>query len=503
MRATENPGRIAGRIKADHPRTLKKMNVIELLQQKSIVPKKASSAKGGEYHSPCPGCAGDDRFHVWPAQNKGKGSYWCRGCKKYGDNIQFMMDFCNMNFKQAIDYLGISKNSPGRTMSTRDRMTPKQQPRAAWTPERKKFPHDVTNCITWQEHAEKFVTKCNEVLLQNDKAILWLKKRGITTGSIIKFRLGLNDKDTYRPRESWGMKGGTNPKTGRPKMFILPRGIVIPWCAGGSFECGKIHRIRIRLSEIDPEYPKKKYHAVVGSCMDTFATGMDKEIATIIETELDAIMIDERAGDITAAVAVGSASAKPTREAADSLFQKIRVLVSLDADPAGDEAAKWWLKTFSNSRRHLPARGDNIKTKDPGELFEQGGDIHAWIEDGLPAIQKVNSLSDVLALPEKKPEQRQRVSKETVVKKPAQVHPEDAVLLIPGVRKLYNLLLMHPVWILNTPDEFGVKEGKKFNRDMHLAGKEDILDLVFSEPVTAYLEKHPADKIWAGNLLKR
>lgn len=485
------------------PAILKKMNVIELLQQKSIVPKKASSAKGGEYHSACPGCAGDDRFHVWPEQNKGKGSYWCRGCGKHGDNIQFMIDFCNMNFKQAIDYLGISKNSTGRTRSTRDRMTPKHQPRAVWTPERKKFPHDVTNCITWQEHAEKFVTKCNKVLFQNDKALLWLKKRGITAGSIVKFRLGLNDKDTYRPRESWGIKGGINPKTGKPKMFKLPRGIVIPWYAGGFFEDGKIHRIRIRLSEIDPKYPKMKYRVIIGSCMDTFATGMEKKIATVVETELDAIMIDEHAGDITAAVAVGSASAKPTKEAADALAQKIRILDALDADTAGDAAAKWWSETFPNSRRHLPAPGDNIKAKDPGELFEQGGDIHAWIDGGLPAIQKVNSLSDVLALPEKKPKQQQCVSKETVVQKPVRAHPEDAVLCMPGVRKLYNLLLTHPVWILNTPDEFGVKDGKKFNREKHLAGKQDILDLVFSEPVMAYLSKHPADKIWAGNLLKR
>ena len=76
MRATENPGRIAGRIKADHPRTSKKMNVIELLQQKSIVPKKVSNTNGGEYHSACPGWGGEKRFHVWTEQNKGKGSYW-------------------------------------------------------------------------------------------------------------------------------------------------------------------------------------------------------------------------------------------------------------------------------------------------------------------------------------------------------------------------------------------------------------------------------------------
>ena len=46
--------------------------------------RKASTTKGGEWHGPCPGCGGDDRFHVWPEQKDG-GTYWCRGCNKAGD----------------------------------------------------------------------------------------------------------------------------------------------------------------------------------------------------------------------------------------------------------------------------------------------------------------------------------------------------------------------------------------------------------------------------------
>jgi len=32
------------------------LNVLELLKQKGVEPKKAAGTKGGEYHSPCPGC---------------------------------------------------------------------------------------------------------------------------------------------------------------------------------------------------------------------------------------------------------------------------------------------------------------------------------------------------------------------------------------------------------------------------------------------------------------
>ena len=49
-------------------------DILQLLRMKvdpaRIV--KASGAKGGEYHSPCPLCGGDDRFMVFPDQEGGE-----------------------------------------------------------------------------------------------------------------------------------------------------------------------------------------------------------------------------------------------------------------------------------------------------------------------------------------------------------------------------------------------------------------------------------------------
>ena len=55
--------------------------VLDLLQAKGITAKKVSGHKSGEYHSPCP-CdpKSRDRFHVWPEQNEGNVSWWCRSC---------------------------------------------------------------------------------------------------------------------------------------------------------------------------------------------------------------------------------------------------------------------------------------------------------------------------------------------------------------------------------------------------------------------------------------
>jgi len=58
---------------------------------KKVTLKKVASTRGGEWHGPCPACGGTDRFHVWPMENDGRGSYWCRGCNRAGDNIKFFM----------------------------------------------------------------------------------------------------------------------------------------------------------------------------------------------------------------------------------------------------------------------------------------------------------------------------------------------------------------------------------------------------------------------------
>ena len=81
-------------------------NVLDLLEKAGISPKKMASTHGGEYHSECPGCGGENRFHVWPEQNAGAGSFWCRSCKAAGDSISFVMAFEGLSFPEACSKLG-------------------------------------------------------------------------------------------------------------------------------------------------------------------------------------------------------------------------------------------------------------------------------------------------------------------------------------------------------------------------------------------------------------
>jgi len=63
---------------------------------------RVSNTGGGEYAGPCPSCGGRDRFHVWPAE----GRYWCRGCGRKGDTLQYLRDFRNLSFHEAARLVG-------------------------------------------------------------------------------------------------------------------------------------------------------------------------------------------------------------------------------------------------------------------------------------------------------------------------------------------------------------------------------------------------------------
>ena len=60
------------------------MALIQLAQLYGLKPKKTCGTDGGEYHSSCPVCGGNDRFVMHPNKrgksSKCMGTYFCRHC---------------------------------------------------------------------------------------------------------------------------------------------------------------------------------------------------------------------------------------------------------------------------------------------------------------------------------------------------------------------------------------------------------------------------------------
>jgi len=433
------------------------MNTLDLAARR-VKLRKASATHGGEWHGPCPSCGGTDRFHVWPQQQDGKGSYWCRGCGKAGDSIQFLIDFEGMSFKEACAELRV--DMPARSPSWRPSVPPTGKPE--FEPARTIPPADL-----WQDKAEKFLAWAQGHLEKNGEVLSWLAARGIDAGAAADYRLGWNPgeegKDIYRARSAWGLPEERRDD-GRLKALWIPAGLVIPYIRDGV-----IHRLRIRRPAGEP-----RYYVLPGSASSTMLLGRERRAFVVVEAELDAIAVMAN-NALAGAVGLGSVSAKPDAEACEILRGALQILVSLDYDEAGAKAMTWWKEHFGRCERWPVPQG-----KDPGEAFGMGTDLGLWILGGLPPAMTIDDpLRTEVGLPEKD-------------RKPAA--PAWAELPA-AILELRELLRRNPaVKIINTSQRLAVlRDGK------YVGGR--INELVFRVPeVIDYIAEHPAPEIDWKNL---
>jgi DNA primase len=346
------------------------LDILDLFRSYGFEPKYKGSTKGGEYGSPCPFCGGKDRLIIHPNQGDG-GRWWCRQCGRSGDCIQFLRDYREMTFREAAEYVGkeISSFTPS--------LTGRKATRSQWVPRETTAPADP-----WQVRARRLVEESENWLFQpstfGQKMLGWLKEcRGLSEETIRANRLGLVPVDRFEGHEQWGVQAALRDD-GTPKKIWIPLGLTIPFCKDG-----EIYRIRIRRpkfalrSERDP-----RYYLLRGSDTRALVLGQDRDVFVVVESELDAILLFQEAGDLVGVIALGNAQARPDKEAMAALSNCKLILVALDGDKAGaKEAWNWWLHHFSHARRWPPI------AKDPGEMFQQGVNLRTWIEAGIDHYQ--------------------------------------------------------------------------------------------------------------------
>jgi hypothetical protein len=243
-----------------------------------------------------------------------------------------------------------------------------------WTPRDPVEPEAL-----WRGKAESLVFKASEQLMANDAQMRWLAGRGIGEKSVAKFWLGWLPDDIYQSRESWGLSSVKNEESGKERPLWLPAGLVIPWMSGSDL-------VKLRIRRPDPIRFGPRYYMVPGSASATTLIRpivgeriVRREVYVIVESELDAIMIHDQAGDVCGAVALGSNSAHPDIDASRTLAGAAVILNALDFDAAGSSERKWWEKHFHQSRRWPAPRA-----KDPGDAYKVGINIREWIKAGLP-----------------------------------------------------------------------------------------------------------------------
>ena len=473
------------------------MNVLEEAE-KTVTMKLMSSTKGGEYHGPCPGCGGNKRFHVWPEQNDGQGSFWCRDCGKGGDLIQFFMDFCGKSFPEAAQLAG-------------KELAEEDQYRVPEPPGKKRqqtgfVPVDPSaidaRTDKWKEHASRLVGWAHSQLMKTPEMMAWLVDRGIDKDAMTEFKLGLNTgkngKDLWRPRESWGLPT-VMKDNGQKKRLWIPRGLVIPYIIDNEI-------VRVRIRRFGDDEPR--YYVLPGGSSRVMLLGTDKKAHIIIESELDALMVFMKVRDLgVGAVGLGSSHIKPDSETDEVLKKDLCILNALDSDSAGAKAYEWWKQQYARCERWPVPDG-----KDPGEAFASGVNIKEWVRAGLPPVMTVG----VSRLSQRR--NHGEVKSEKPVESVQEKHPEaqssphepskpfnDNSLgtdTPAGVQRLYELLIRTPVRIRNTRNRTTIVQDQRW-ADKNWGVSREISTLVFFDAdCMAHIMKHPEPVISGQNFFK-
>lgn len=303
--------------------------------------------------------------------NSARQTFHCFGCGASGDVIGFAQRIEGIEFPQAVrlvaDRVGvyIPETKPGQRRNQQDLGTavPKDNNKDIWQPSTAQDPQEL-----WREKAAKLVEWAHEQLLQSKETLAYLAGRGLDLDAVEKYRLGFIPQNLFRERSSWGQPVELKDN-GKPKKLLIPAGIVIPY-----FDATGVHRLRIRREEGSP-----RYYWLPGSGNDIIVLNPDRRAFVVIESDLDALLLDHFAGDLVGIVPLGTCSSRPRESAAKILKQADSILVSIDFDKAGAQNRTWWSKVYPQAKRWPPVEG-----KDPGEDYAHGIDLRQWITEGLP-----------------------------------------------------------------------------------------------------------------------
>jgi len=330
------------------------VNLIDLIEADGV----KLTRHGKTFRGRCPFHDGKTETSLLVDTEAGK--FHCFGCDHHGDSIDWLRERRGLSFRAACDYLG---HDPG-PRTDRPRPTP-----TAWTPK-----GAIPPAAEWQERARSFLDMAIETLWapSGDAARAWLHaEKGLQDETIRAAGLGLNLSNVYEPRGTWGLVPSLKDDGSERRQWI-PAGLVIPHIIGGA-----VHRLRIRRS--DPG-DGARYVIVSGSSAAPMAWSLERGAAVIVESELDALLLNQEAGDLSGVVAMGSAQAKPDRITHEALTTAAVILVSLDTDDAGARAAwAFWPATYGGKTKRWPS----INGKDQSEARANGLDLRAWVIAGL------------------------------------------------------------------------------------------------------------------------
>jgi DNA primase len=365
--------------------------LLELLQKHVNIPfHKASSSR---HVGPCPKCGGSpetERFSIRTGADKA--FFHCYSCGWNGDLIKALRELEGMNCPEAhaaagkeCDRAAIcpAGDKCSKGLGKRSRRGALETPAVPTVAAPGFIPAvAISPADLWRQKAEALVSWAHQNLLEDAEQLAYLAGRGLDLVAVKRARLGCIPADLYRERAAWGLPVEMK-ENGKAKKLWMPRGIVIPAIIGD-----QLHRVRIRRPNEDLDADRERnpgkeplrYYAIPGSGNDVVVLGAGRPVVIPVESDFDAHLLHHLVGDFASVIPLTTCAAKPKETAALELSSAVIILVATDNDPAGDAAFKWWAETYPDQAK----RWSVPEGKDPGEAYQRGVDLRAWVLSGVP-----------------------------------------------------------------------------------------------------------------------
>ncbi len=313
----------------------------------------------GVLRGPCPFCGGgEDRFAVWV----GTGGFHCRRCGEKG------------GFRRLFELvLGLD---PAAAAAKARRYADARGD--APPPDLK--PNEVVDPDAWQKTVWRLIEDGEEDLAESEDALTFLHaERGLSKDTIRRYRLGCIQRCPPLWRSTFGLKPSyQRPDGTKVWKVVIPDGIIVPHIVRGrgvvSLTIRRWDGTRGRYRSLTGSKPEASYIAATN---DAFSG-----VVAVVESALCGMKLSQDTG--VAVVALGGVNAPLGPEAAHALDQAESIVLALDDDPAGMEAARGYEAEYSRAV-YVPAPGG----KDVTDAWRNGNlDLKKFVAAAVRRVER-------------------------------------------------------------------------------------------------------------------
>lgn len=331
--------------------------------------------QGNQYSGYCPLCNnGTDRFYVYASDIP---QHWyCRQCHPYQKGshantaIDFVKEYYNLSLREAAEKLAALLNVTEQNFvhSTNNQARPRPEIMMQTEPEPPEY--------TWREIVEPVVQRAHENLLFRDAAALsyLTEKRKLTLETIRKYRIGYN------------------PNRMNYEDIFFPPGYYFP-----NYIDGNLYRVKVRLQPRKPNEPKYKFVSGSKALSLYCAKYTDADRVIYVEGEMDAITINQEAGDICKAVTFGAHGYIGAAETWQKYYrQPDHTVICFDNDPDPETAKQ--VREHEKKLQHEITKAQSLDDAairgEPPVICHLNEKHHDWndilqLENGSQIIRKI------------------------------------------------------------------------------------------------------------------